>query len=122
MIAKWYAVLSVVPVALLVLSPVVLPQGSDPRGYGPVLVGALVAFALSGLLFIIGIILVAIYRKAPRHAVVRNRCSLAVCSNCPSAREQNPGATMTPNHSLNRTRVRRASCGARRHAPVSLVR
>jgi hypothetical protein len=27
-----------------------------------------------------------------------------------------------PNLSLNRTRVRRASCGARRHAPVSLVR
>jgi hypothetical protein len=29
---------------------------------------------------------------------------------------------MTPNPSLNRTRVRRASFGARWHAPVSLVR
>jgi hypothetical protein len=27
-----------------------------------------------------------------------------------------------PNLSLKRTRVRRASCGARRHAPLSLVR
>jgi hypothetical protein len=28
----------------------------------------------------------------------------------------------TANLSLKRTRVRRASCGARRHAPLSLVR
>jgi len=29
---------------------------------------------------------------------------------------------LRPNLSLKRTRVRRASCGARRHAPLSLVR
>ena len=35
---------------------------------------------------------------------------------------RNGGDRVPPNHSLNRTRVRRASFGARRHGPVSLVR
>jgi hypothetical protein len=65
MIAKWYAASSVVPVLVLLLSGIVLPKGTDPRGFGPPLVGVLVSFGLSIVLGVVGVALVAFYRKSP---------------------------------------------------------
>ena len=64
MISKWYAALSLVPVAVILMSPHVLARGADPRGFGPAFIGVLVGLGLCATFVVVGAILVVAYRRS----------------------------------------------------------
>jgi hypothetical protein len=70
MIAKWYAAVSVAPIAVFLLSPIVLSQQPDQLGFRPVFIGAFVAIVLSAVLTIVGVGLLIAYRNNRRRTIV----------------------------------------------------